>query len=170
MDIPSLSPTSQRLRDRVLEIIGDHPTRTMRTEEVIAKLSDAKPVNVRQALSRLGRTGELTQVIFGVWSINAQPRAARPPVPRQEIVIPGATSDDLLMWASNTEENNPVTTGAGPFRPSVDLTITDRPFMGVELTFIAGDKPIFAIALFADIPTEEEREIMEQESITAGGL
>lgn len=90
-------------------------------------------------------------------------------VPRVEVVIPGATSEDLLMWASNTEENNPVTTGVEPFRPGVDLNITDRPFMGVELTFVAGDRPVFALTLFADIPNEKEREIMQQENVGTAG-
>lgn len=169
MDTPSPSPTEYvRPTDRVLAVLAARSP--MRTEEVAAQLPDLPNSTVRLALSRLGKRGKITSPAYGVWATLGTPRAARPPVPRAELVIPGSTSEDLLMWASNTEENNPVTRGLEPFRPAVDLTITDRPFMGVELTFTAGGRPIFTLALFSDLPTEEERAIMAEESVGSAGL
>lgn len=80
---------------------------------------------------------------------------------RIERTIPGATTEELRAWALGLQDMNPITDGHPPFRPSVGLVITDEPFMGVELTFMAGRSELFVLALFADIPTEREKEIME---------
>lgn len=169
MDTPSLSPTSERHTDQVMAVL-EQKRQPMRTEEIIAALPDLMPVAVRTALSRLGRRGKLHRPGYGVWTITTQPRAARPPHPRTEIVLPGATSEELRQWAGNVETENPVTSGIEPFRPGVDLIVSDEPFMGVELTFMAGKNPVFTLAIFADIPTEEEREIMDTENVGAAGF
>lgn len=87
-----------------------------------------------------------------------------------EIHVPGSTSDDLRVWASNITEANPITTGPTPFTPSVNLDITDYPFMGVELTFQSERQQLLTLVLFAQIPNEKEKEAMEADGITTGGL
>lgn len=89
---------------------------------------------------------------------------------RIERVLPGATSEELRAWALGLQEMNPISDGIAPFRPGIGLIITDEPFMGVELTFMAGRNEVFTLALFADIPNEKEREIMEEHGVEAGGL
>ncbi|QKO02823.1 hypothetical protein SEA_KELCOLE_71 [Microbacterium phage Kelcole] len=159
MDTPSLSPTSVRLADRIVDVLKQH--RALRTEQVIAAFPEEQPATVRSTISRLGRRGRISSPSFGVWMAESTPRATRPPHPRAEIVLPGSTSDELQAWAENVTEANPISMGIPPFRPSGHLTLSDRPFMGVELTFATGDKPVFTLAIFADIPTNEEREIMQ---------
>lgn len=159
MDTPSLSPTSdRRLRDKVIEVIG---SQALRTEQVIAALPEANPASVRQTLSRLGRSGDLSSPTYGVWAKGSRRRTMRKPTPRQEIVIPGSTTDELVTWAENITEANPISSGIPPFRPSGHLAISDRLFMGVELTFTTGDKPVFTLAIFADIPNTDEEQIMQ---------
>lgn len=168
MDTPSLSPTSTRLADRIVDVLANH--RVMRTEQVVSAFPDEQASTVRATLSRLGRRGRIKSPAFGVWTAETTPRAARPPHPRTEIVLPGSTSEELHVWAENITEANPVSMGIEPFRPGIDLEITDKPFMGVELTFMAGKSPVFTLAIFADVPTNEERDIMDQEHIAAAGL
>lgn len=170
MDTPSPTPIDSRLSDRILEIIDAAEGRTMRTDAVLAALSDTKAQTVRRALSRLGSSGKLHSPAHGVWAIQSVPRRSRPPVPSVEVVVPGATTDDLVMWGDGVAENNPISLGLEPFRPATRLELTERLFMGVELTFMAGDKPFFMLTLFSDIPTEEERQIMLSESAREGRL
>lgn len=86
---------------------------------------------------------------------------------RIERTIPGATTEDLANWAHRIEETNPVTHGFPPFRPKVGVVLTDQPFMGIELTFMAGRRELFVLALFADIATEKETEVMNATSETS---
>lgn len=89
---------------------------------------------------------------------------------RVELVLPGATSDELVVWAAALQELNPISTGVEPFRPAVGLLHVDETFMGIELVFMAGRRPLLTLALFADLPNEKEREIMEAEAVDAEGL
>lgn len=77
--------------------------------------------------------------------------------PRVEVVLPGTTTEDIQNWASRVEVENPINFRA----PYVALEITREMFMGVELTFVSDSGPVFSLAIFADQPTEKEREIME---------
>jgi len=77
--------------------------------------------------------------------------------------MPGTTTEDLRLWAESVELQNPIGIGFEPFAPRVIATISDHPFAGVEITFEAGDQPIFTLALFATQLTEGEKEIMELE-------
>ncbi|UDL15444.1 hypothetical protein SEA_PEPE25_69 [Microbacterium phage Pepe25] len=142
----------------------------MRTETIAARLPDLPNATVRLALSRLGKRDRIESPTYGVWAVRAAPRASRPPHPRAEIVLPGATSDELVTWAENITEANPISMGIAPFRPSGHLTISDRPFMGVELTFVTGDKPVFTLAVFADIPNEQETQIMDENHAPEGAV
>lgn len=91
--------------------------------------------------------------------------------PTVEILVPGATSEELRVWAQNvTLGANPVAHGSTPFTPTVNLDITDRPFMGVELTFQSEKQQLLTLVLFAQVPNEKEREIMEADGVTAGGI
>jgi len=90
--------------------------------------------------------------------------------PTVELHVPGATSDDLRIWASNVSTSNPITTGPTAFTPSVNLDVTDYPFMGVELMIQSERQHLLTLVLFAQIPNEKEKEIMEADGVTAGGL
>lgn len=81
---------------------------------------------------------------------------------RVEITIPGATTKDLAAWADPLQSLNPITNGFPPFRPAVGWVITDQPFMGIEITCMAGKTVVAVLTLFADVPTEEEKEIMRR--------
>lgn len=78
-----------------------------------------------------------------------------------EIEIPGATTEDVRLWASNVAETSPVTTGTTPFSRAVDIEVTTYPFMGVVLTIMQGERRLLELAVFASVPTEEEIDIME---------
>lgn len=87
-----------------------------------------------------------------------------------EVHLPGVTSDDLRLWAQNVTASNPIGAGDTPFTPSLNLDITDYPFMGVELTFQSERGQLFTLALFAQVPNEKEQETMEADGVTAAGL
>ena len=87
-----------------------------------------------------------------------------------ELHVPGATSDDLRIWAQGLAKLNPVATAASAFTPEVNLDVTDYPFMGVELTFQNTRQQLLTLVLFAQIPNEKEKEAMEADGITTGGL
>ncbi|QUE25359.1 hypothetical protein SEA_FIZZLES_65 [Microbacterium phage Fizzles] len=89
---------------------------------------------------------------------------------RVEVHVPGATSADLRVWASNISEANPITSEETEFTPTVNLDVTDYPFMGVELTLQSERQQLLTIALFAQIPDEKERETMEADGVTRGDL
>lgn len=85
-----------------------------------------------------------------------------------EVTIPGATTEDVRLWASNVSEASPVTTGPTPFSPGVDCEVTSEPFMGAELSFVHRGRKFFTLAVFAAIPTEEEIKIMDDQSDAQG--
>lgn len=89
--------------------------------------------------------------------------------PTVEIQVPGATSDDIRVWANNIAEANPIATGDNDFTPTVNLDVTDYPFMGVELMIQSERRHLLTLVLFADRPTEKEKEIMETNTPEAGG-
>lgn len=86
-----------------------------------------------------------------------------------EIHVPGATSDELRTWAQNVAEANPIAVPDNPFTPTVNLDVTDYPFMGVELRMQSERQQLLTLVLFAQIPNEEERQIMQENEVTAGG-
>lgn len=87
-----------------------------------------------------------------------------------EVVVPGATTDDIRIWAQGISKLNPVATAASAFTPEVNLDVTDYPFMGVELRLQSEKQHLLTLVLFAQIPNEKERETMEADGVTAGGL
>lgn len=87
-----------------------------------------------------------------------------------EVLVPGATSDDLRTWANNIAEANPITSEPTTFTPTVNLDVTDYPFMGVELRLQSEKQHLLTLVLFAQIPNEKERETMETNGVTAGGV
>lgn len=85
--------------------------------------------------------------------------------PQTEVTLPGATTEDIRGWARNVTEANPIATGGRSderFPDGSELEITDEPFMGVELTFVAGCRPVHTLTLFATVPNEQERLVMEE--------
>lgn len=87
-----------------------------------------------------------------------------------EVIVPGATTDDVRIWAQGLAKLNPVATAASAFTPEVNLDVTDYPFMGVELRLQSEKQHLLTLVLFAQIPNEKERETMEADGVTAGGL
>ncbi|UVG35419.1 hypothetical protein SEA_ZAGIE_66 [Microbacterium phage Zagie] len=87
-----------------------------------------------------------------------------------EVLVPGATSGDIRIWATGLAELNPVATAASAFTPEVNLDVTDYPFMGVELRLQSEKQHLLTLVLFAQIPNEEERETMEADGVTRDGL
>ncbi|QQO39467.1 hypothetical protein SEA_NAMAGO_66 [Microbacterium phage Namago] len=87
-----------------------------------------------------------------------------------EVLVPGATSDDLRSWAQSVHYSNPLTTNPTEFTPTVNLDVTDYPFMGVELRLQSEKQHLLTLVLFAQIPNEKERETMEADGVTRGGL
>lgn len=85
----------------------------------------------------------------------------QPNIPRTAINLPGTTAEEVRGWARNVTEANPIGTGALSDESGIELDITDHPFMGVELTFVANGVPLHCLAIFAEVPTTEERIIME---------
>ncbi|AWN03581.1 hypothetical protein SEA_SALLYK_68 [Microbacterium phage SallyK] len=87
-----------------------------------------------------------------------------------EVLVPGATSGDIRIWANNIAEANPITSDPTDFTPTVNLDVTDYPFMGVELRLQSEKQHLLTLVLFAQIPNEKERETMEADGVTVGGL
>lgn len=87
-----------------------------------------------------------------------------------EVLVPGATSADLRVWANNIAEANPITTEPTEFTPTVNLDVTDYPFMGVELRLQSERQHLLTLVLFAQIPDEKEKQIMQDGGVAAGGL
>lgn len=87
-----------------------------------------------------------------------------------EVLVPGATTDDIRIWAQGLAKLNPVATAASAFTPEVNLDVTDYPFMGVELRLQSERQHLLTLVLFAQIPNEKERETMEADGVTKGGL
>lgn len=88
---------------------------------------------------------------------------------RVELELPGVTTEELRAWASNVAGANPINSTLTSDE-GLELRITDLQFMGVELTFMCEDRALLTLALFADHPNEQEREIMETENVWAAGL
>lgn len=88
---------------------------------------------------------------------------------RIEVLVPGATSRDLRVWANNIAEANPITSEPTSFTPTVNLDVTDYPFMGVELAIQSERQQLLVIALFAQIPNEKEKEVMQENDVAPGG-
>lgn len=85
--------------------------------------------------------------------------------PRTEVTLPGVTTAEVRGWAQNVIEANPIASGGQSERwpDGANLELTDEPFMGVELTFVSGGRAILTLAVFADVATDDERDIMETE-------
>lgn len=80
--------------------------------------------------------------------------------PNIEITIPGATTEDVRMWAGNVSTTSPLTTGRRD-GASVDIVVTDEPFMGVELSIVHGEARLLSLVAFASVATDEERALAE---------
>ncbi len=85
--------------------------------------------------------------------------------PQTEVTLPGATTEEVRGWARIVTEANPIASGGRSdqrFPDGAEREITDEPFMGIELTFVAGGRPIHTLTLFATVPNDEERLVMEE--------
>jgi hypothetical protein len=79
-----------------------------------------------------------------------------PNPPRTEIVLPSTTTQEIAEWASQVQELGPAL-GNG----RITVEVIGELFMGLELAFRDGERTIHSLALFADVPDQNEIEIME---------
>lgn len=85
--------------------------------------------------------------------------------PRTEISLRGVTTEEVRGWALNVMSENPIASGGLSTRwpDGAELETTDYPFMGVELTFVAAGQAVHTIAIFAEVPTDDERAVMDEQ-------
>lgn len=94
------------------------------------------------------------------------PATSRKAPARTEISLPGVMTEDLLAWAARVTSASPISSGGQslPQWPDgAEVELTDAPFMGVELTFVAAGRAVHTIAIFAEVPTDEERAVMDEQ-------
>lgn len=169
MATPFPPPIEQgaRLSEQILSIIRDRGRRNpTRTAMLVELLPNHAPTAIRASLGRMQRRGEIESPGHGWWRplLHGHPAAERPGHPHSEVVLPGARTEDVLRWAANVAEANPISAGVGLFDPTVEVEVEEI-FMGVELTFKSGERKVFSLALFADVPTPEEEATMEAQVI-----
>lgn len=96
----------------------------------------------------------------------ADPATSRRTPARTEISLQGVTTEDLLAWAGRVTSASPISSGGQslPQWPDgAELELTDTLFMGIELTFVAAGHAVHTLAIFAEVPTDEERAVMEEQ-------